>query len=101
MGRPKNMPLVRASNVFNAEKFVGVRFIMADAAEKAKRVICLVTYEALQNRAAFDGYGDDWMGAWREHRKMIEGLASLNYDRGRYSFKGEVVVDRDQLMPIG
>jgi hypothetical protein len=95
------MPLVRASKVSDAEKFVGVRFIMADATDQAKRVVCLVTYEALQNRATIEGYGDDWVRAWREHRKMIEGLASLNYDRGRYNLKGEVIVDRDQLTPIG
>jgi hypothetical protein len=94
------MPLVRASKVSDVEKFVGVRFIMADAADKGRRVVCLVTYEALQNRAKFDGYGDDWMRAWREHRKKIEGLASLNYDHGRHNFKGEVIVDTDQLTTL-
>jgi hypothetical protein len=94
------MPLVRASKVSDVEKFVGVRFIIADAADKGRRVVCLVTYEALQNRAKFDGYGDDWMRAWREHRKKIEGLASLNYDHGRHNFKGEVIVDTDQLTTL-
>jgi hypothetical protein len=35
------MPLVRASKVSDVEKFVGVRFIMADAADKmAVTLVC-------------------------------------------------------------
>jgi hypothetical protein len=94
------MPLVRDSNVSDLEKSIGARFIMVDVEDRAKKVICRVTYEALQDRATLDGYVDDWMRAWREHRKTIERIASLNYDRGQFNANGEVVVDTGQLTPV-
>lgn len=74
---------------------------MVDAADPTNRVICLVTYAALQDRATFDGNGDDWMRAWLEHREAIEALASYNYDHGIISESGEVVVETEDLTPIG
>jgi Protein of unknown function (DUF1488) len=94
------MPLVRASNVSDLEKSVGARFVMVDVNNRAKKVVCHVTYDALQDRATFDGYVDDWMRAWREHRKTIEKIASFNYDRGQFNANGEVIVDTGQLTPV-
>jgi Protein of unknown function (DUF1488) len=70
---------------------------MQDASVSTKRVTCLVTYEALQDHAAFDGHGKHWMRAWHEHRSTIEAVASANYDRGKLSSEGEVIVDTDEL----
>jgi hypothetical protein len=94
------MPLVHFSDTHEARKFVGVRFIMNDASDPIKRVTCLVTYAALQDRAAFDGHGEHWMLAWREHQSTIEALASANYDQGKLNAHGEVVVDTDELTPL-
>jgi hypothetical protein len=77
------MPLVHYSDVHEVERFVGVRFIMKDATDSAKRVTCLVTYAALQDRAALDGHAKHWMSPWREHQSTIEALASDNYDKGK------------------
>jgi Protein of unknown function (DUF1488) len=70
-----DMPLMRASDDCYPENLVGVRFPMLDDSDRTKRVICLVTYSALHDRATFDGNGDDWMRAWLEHRGAIEALA--------------------------
>jgi Protein of unknown function (DUF1488) len=94
------MPLIHFSGLHEAENRVGVRFLMQDASNPTKKVTCLVTYEALQDRASFDGLEDDWMRAWRENRATIEGLASTNYDQGKFNAHGEVLVDTDELTPI-
>jgi hypothetical protein len=78
-----------------------VRFPMLDDSDRTKRVICLVTYAALYDRATCDGNGDDWMRAWLEHRGAIEALASVNYDIGKFNESGEVVVETEDLTPIG
>ena len=95
------MPLVRASEDYDPENLVGVRFPMVDVSDRTKRVICLVTYAALQDRATFDGNGDDWMRAWLEHREAIEALASYHYDHDMITASGEVVVETEDLTPIG
>jgi len=94
------MPLVHFSDLHEVEDLVGVRFLMRDASDTAKKVTCLVTYAALQDRACFDGHDDDWMRAWREHRGTIEALASAGYDRRKFDAHGEVVVDTDELTPL-
>jgi Protein of unknown function (DUF1488) len=94
------MPLMHFSDVHEAENSVGVRFLMRDASDSTKKVTCLVTYAALQDRAAFDGLDDDWIRAWRGNRAAIEGLASANYDQGKFNAHGEVLVDTDELTPI-
>jgi Protein of unknown function (DUF1488) len=96
-----NMPLVRASEDCDPENLVGVRFPMVDDTDRTKRVICLVTYAALRDRATFDGNGDDWMRAWLEHRGVIEAIASLNYDNGKFNEAGEILVETEELTPIG
>jgi hypothetical protein len=73
---------------------------MNDESDPIKRVTCLVTYAALQNRAAFDGRGDHWMLAWHDHRSTIEALASVNYDQRKLNAHGEVVVDTGELTPL-
>ncbi len=40
-------------------------------------------------------------GAWLEHRCAIEALASYNYDDGKFNESGEVVVETEDLTPIG
>jgi hypothetical protein len=95
------MPLVRASEDYNPENLVGVRFPMLDDSDRTKRVICLVTYAALHDRATFDGNGDDWMRAWLQHREAIEALASYHYDNGNFNESGEVVIETEDLTPIG
>jgi Protein of unknown function (DUF1488) len=95
------MPLIRASEDCDPENLVGVRFPMVDASDRTKRVICLVTYAALHDRATFDGNGDDWMRAWLEHRGAIEALASYNYDHAMNTESGEVVIETEDLTPIG
>jgi Protein of unknown function (DUF1488) len=94
------MPLLHFSDVHEVENSVGVRFLMQDAREPAKKVTCVVTIAALEDRASFDGHDDDWMWAWREHRGTIEALASANYDQRRFNAHGEVLVDTDELTPI-
>ena len=95
------MPLVRASEDYDPENLVGVRFPMLDGSDRTKRVICLVTYAALHDRATLDGNGQDWMRAWLEHRSEIEVLASVNYDDGKFNESGEVIVETEDLTPIG
>jgi hypothetical protein len=94
------MPLVHFSDLHQVENQVGVRFLMRDAFDSTKKVTCLVTYAALQDRASFDGLDDDWIGAWQENRATIEGLASINYDQGKFNAHSEVLVDTDELTPI-
>ena len=94
------MPLVHFSDLHEVENLVGVRFLMQDATVSARKVTCLVTYAALQDRATFDGHEDDWMRAWQEHRGTIEALASANHDRRKFNTHGEVLVDTDELTPI-
>jgi Protein of unknown function (DUF1488) len=92
------MPLVRCSDPYEVKRLVGVRFVMKDV-DSSKRVTCHVTYAALQDRATFDGHGEHWVRAWRQHEDTIEALASANYDRGKFSAEGEVLVDTDELTP--
>jgi hypothetical protein len=99
--RGRRLPLIRASEDCDPENLVGVRFPMVDASDRTKRVICLVTYAALHDRATFDGNGDDWMRAWLEHRGAIETLASYNYDHAMNTESGEVVIETEDLTPIG
>jgi hypothetical protein len=94
------MPLVRCSDPYEVKRLVGVRFVMKDASDSSKRVTCLVTYAALQDRATFDGHGTHWMRARNEHQGTIEALASANYDRGKLDAEGEVLVGTDELTPI-
>jgi hypothetical protein len=94
------MPLVCCSDPYEVKRSVGVRFIMQDASDLSKRVTCLVTHAALQDRATFDGHGTHWMRAWNEHQSTIEALASANYDRGKLGAEGEVLVDTDDLTLI-
>jgi hypothetical protein len=94
------MPLIHFSEIHEVENLVGVRFLMQDVSDSAKKVTCLMTYAALQDRAAFDGHETDWMRAWQENRRMIEALASANYDQGQFNAYGEVLVDTDELTPI-
>jgi hypothetical protein len=94
------MPLAHCSDVIEVKRLVGVRFLMKDGSDPAKKVTCLVTYAALQDRATFDGHGKHWMRAWYEHHDAIEALASANYDRGKFSAEGEVLVDTDELTRI-
>ena len=93
------MPLERDGEACDPENLVGVRFAMRDQ-DKNQRVICLVTFEALQDRAAFDGNGTDWLRAWREHRATIEQLASAHYDNGTVREDGWVVVNTADLTPL-
>jgi hypothetical protein len=95
------MPLMHASEDCDPENLVGVRFPMLDDSDRTKRVICLVTYAALQDRATLDGNGEDWIRAWLEHRSEIEALASVNYDDGKFNENGEVVIETEDLTPLG
>jgi hypothetical protein len=94
------MPLIHCSDPYEVKRLVGVRFVMKDASDSSKRVTCLVTHAALQDRATFDGHGKHWMRAWCEHQCTVEALASANYDRGKLGAEGEVLVDTDDLTPI-
>jgi hypothetical protein len=94
------MPLTRFPDVHEVENLVGVRFLMQDVFDPAKKVTCLVTIAAMEDRASFEGHDDDRMRAWREHRGTIEALASANYDQQRFNARGEVLVDEDELTPI-
>jgi hypothetical protein len=89
------MPLVRCPDPYEVKRLVGVRFIMKDVSDSSKRVTCLVTYAASQDRARFDGHGAHWMRAWNGHHGTIEALASANYDRSKFSANDEVLVDTD------
>jgi hypothetical protein len=93
------MPLVRCSEPYEVKRLVGVRFIMRDV-NSSKRVTCLVTCTALQDRAMSDGHAERWVRAWQQHQDTIEALASDNYDQGKFSAEGEVLVDTDELTPI-
>jgi hypothetical protein len=93
------IPLVHCPDPYEVKRN-GVRFIMKDASDLSKRVTCLVTHAALQDRATFDGHGKHWMRAWCEHHGTIEALASANYDRGKFGVEGEVLVDTDDLTRI-
>jgi Protein of unknown function (DUF1488) len=94
------MPLLHFSDAYEVEDLVGVRFLMQSASDAAGKVKCLVTYAALQDRAAFDGHDDDWVRAWRENRGAIEALASANYDNHKFNTHDEVLVDTDELTPL-
>jgi hypothetical protein len=96
------MPLASASEDCDLENLVGVRFPLVDEADRTKRVICLVTYAALHDRATFDGNGDDWMRAWLEHRGAIEALTSYNSTTTMaFNEAGEVLIETEDLTPIG
>jgi hypothetical protein len=86
------MPLERESDICDPENLVGVRFVMCDASDKKKRVICLVTYAALKDRAAADGNGDDWLRAWHEHRHDMDVLASAKYDNKQFEEDGTIKI---------
>jgi hypothetical protein len=65
------MPLVHCSDPYEVKRSVGVRFTMKDGSDLSKRVTCLITHAALQDRAMFDGHGKHWMRAWNEHHSGI------------------------------
>ena len=90
------MPLRRESEVCHAEDQVGVTFTMVDDAG-TNRVICLVTFQALCDRAAGDGNGSNWKQAWDNHMLTIEALASANYDAGKPLVHGKLLVDTNEL----
>jgi hypothetical protein len=94
------MPLTRESQLFDADKFIGITFAMLDDNTR-ERVACRVTYAALTDRARFDGLGDDeWLKAWQNQEKAIEILASANYDNGKPRKDGFVIVDTSELTPL-
>ena len=93
------MPLEHDGDVCDPENLVGVRFAMLDR-RRGERVQCLVTYEALKDRAAFDGNGTDWLRAWSEHRGTIETLASAHYENGNEGTDGRIVVKTQDLTPL-
>jgi hypothetical protein len=59
---------MRASDDCDPENLVGVRFPMLDDSDRTKRVICLVTYAALQDRATFDAIQREWRSVRRDRR---------------------------------
>jgi Protein of unknown function (DUF1488) len=75
------MPLTPdPSGTFQVDGFVGVKFAMFDG---QIRVLCLATWESLQDRAALDGTDQrDLAGTFERHRGAIEAVASNHYDRG-------------------
>jgi hypothetical protein len=75
------MPLwLDPSLEFIIDRFDGVRFAMLD---KAERVVCRVSLEALQERAARDGSDQtDLGGIFETYRSRIESVASRRYDQG-------------------
>lgn len=82
------------------ERYIGVTFSMTDAAT-GKQAICRVTYEALCDRSQRDyKTDDDWMRVWMERRQQIEEIASINYDAGKPTVDGLVVVDTLELTPL-
>lgn len=93
------MPLRRVDDICDLENLVGVTFAMIDEALN-KRVTCRVTFEALCDRASFDGDDNNWMGAWKRHMGEIETYASANYDSGKPLVGGHVIVDTHVLTPL-
>jgi hypothetical protein len=75
------MPLTPdPSKQFEIERFVGVEFAMFDG---KKRVVCRVSWAALQDRAALDKTDQsDVGGTFQKHRAEIEKVASTHYDSG-------------------
>jgi hypothetical protein len=60
--------------------FVGVKFPMYDG---KRRVVCQVSWDALQDRAALDKTNqNDVRGTFEVYRNKIEAIASDHYDRG-------------------
>ena len=92
------MPLRRESDVCDPENHVGVTFVMVDDAD-AHRVICRVTHEALCDRAAADGKGNDWLAAWNDHMLAIEKLAGAHYAVGKPLVGGRLLVESHELTP--
>jgi Protein of unknown function (DUF1488) len=78
------MPLwLDPSLEFIIDRFDGVRFTMLD---KTKRVVCRVSLEALQDRAARDRTDQtDLGGIFETYRSRIESVASKRYDWGELS----------------
>ena len=92
------MKLRRESDFCDREHHVGVTFVMVDDAD-AHRIICRVTYEALCERAAADGKGNDWRAAWNDHMLAIEALANANYAAGKPLVSGKLLVESRELTP--
>ena len=90
------MSLRRESDVCEPHDHAGVTFVMVDDAG-TNRVVCRVTYEALCDRAAADGKGGDWLGAWNDHMLAIEALANANYKAGKPLVGGKLLVDTLEL----
>ena len=80
-GGENEMPLTPdPSKAIEIDRFVAVRFAMFDG---KKRVVCRVSWAALQDRAALDKTDQsDVGGTFQKHRAEIEKVASDHYDRG-------------------
>jgi hypothetical protein len=92
------MSLRRESDLCDPENHVGVTFVMVEDVD-AHRIICRVTYDALCDRAAADGKGNDWQGAWNDHMVAIEALAKANYAAGKPLVGGRLLVESHELTP--
>jgi Protein of unknown function (DUF1488) len=90
------MPLTRSEETFACERFEGVYFWMCD---DNIDVLCMITDEALRERAARDGEDENVERTFVRHRDRIEQIARANY--AERALTGDVLlVLTEQLTPL-
>jgi hypothetical protein len=90
------MPLVRAQEQFEFERFDGIYFWMRDCAND---VLCKVSHDALRDRSARDGEDVSLTDTFVRHRQRIERIASKNYDADDRPDDLILVLGRDLTPP--
>ena len=89
------MPLTRLNDSAFDAQLDGVYFGMWNG---SSRVRCLVTHEALTDKAQGSGQAES-LDIFHEYRSELENLASAKYDAGQINSDGLVVVDSADLNP--
>ena len=89
------MPLTRLNDSAFDAQLEGVYFGMWNGSSPVR---CLVTHEALTDRAQGSGQAES-LDIFHEYRSELENLASAKYDAGQIKSDGLVVVDSADLNP--
>ena len=90
------MPLTRLNDSAFDAQLEGVYFGMWNGSMSVR---CLVTHEALTDKAQGGSGRAESLDVFHEYRSEIENLASAKYDAGRIKSDGLVVIDSADLNP--
>jgi hypothetical protein len=91
----KSMPLIRSTDTYRLQ-LDGLHFVMQDG---RKTVLCIVSYEALDDYARGTPKQGDRASIFQEIRSRIEAIASAKYARRRIEPDGTIRVDTRDLNP--